>query len=135
MTSTTIRYAHLSAPNMCPAFCLAAIPCPRITSSPRMTSPHRLASRRRASPHLTSPRLALPGSYAMRHYGLELHGAILNERTGEVDMVGRHPQQAELLKEDRYLVKCNPNPPKPVAAPSIDVTPSTHSIKDAGLAE
>jgi len=73
--------------------------------------------------------------YAMRHYGLELHGAILNERTGEVDMVGRHPQQAELLKEDRYLVKCNPNPPKPVAAPSIDATPSTHSIKDAGLAE
>ena len=37
----------------------------------------------------------------MRHFGLEVHACVLNERTGEVDFVGRHPQQAELLNEAR----------------------------------
>ena len=34
---------------------------------------------------------------AVRHHGLEIHAAILNETTGEVDFVGRHPRQEQLL--------------------------------------
>ena len=38
---------------------------------------------------------------AVRHHGLELHGAILDATTGEVEFIGRHPQEAELMNEER----------------------------------
>lgn len=39
---------------------------------------------------------------AVRTHGLEIHSAVLNERTGQVEFVGRHPQEKELLDETRY---------------------------------
>jgi carbonic anhydrase len=66
--------------------------------------------------------------YAVRHFGLEVHACVLNERTGEVDFVGRHPQQAELLNEARYPgQKANMEPPKATPPPAVDSTPSTTS--------
>ena len=38
---------------------------------------------------------------AVRHHGLELHGGILDATTGEVEFIGRHPQEAELMNEER----------------------------------
>ena len=39
---------------------------------------------------------------AVRGGGLELHGAVLDELTGEVEMIGRHPQEDNLLDEAQY---------------------------------
>jgi len=39
---------------------------------------------------------------AINNNGLELHGAVLVESTGEVQVLGRHPQQSALLDEARY---------------------------------
>lgn len=59
--------------------------------------------------------------FAVRHHGLELHAAVVNSRTGEVDFIGQHPQQAELLDEARY-----PGQQGTVARPQTRY--STHAI-------
>ena len=36
---------------------------------------------------------------AVRSRGLELHAAVLHSRTGEVEFIGRHPKEKELMSE------------------------------------
>ena len=78
---------------------------------------------------LTSPIIR----HAVRYYGLEVHAAVLNERTGDVEFVGRHPQQQALMDEARYPDQATippPAAPPPTSASSgrdapISPTPPT----------
>ena len=36
---------------------------------------------------------------AVRSHGLELHAGVLHSRTGEVEFIGRHPKEKELMSE------------------------------------
>ena len=37
---------------------------------------------------------------AVRTRGLELHAGVLHSRTGEVEFIGRHPMEAELMSDE-----------------------------------
>ena len=37
---------------------------------------------------------------AVRSHGLELHAGVLHSRTGEVEFIGRHPMEAELMSDE-----------------------------------
>jgi len=40
---------------------------------------------------------------AVKNKGLELHASVLNEATGEVELLGEHPILGELLKDKKVV--------------------------------
>jgi len=75
---------------------------PALTAAGRLMKIHHLSVELNAlytiEQLMTSPVIRR----AVGHFGLEVHAAVLNEKSGEVEMVGKHPQQDELLNEERY---------------------------------